>query len=646
MNGQLASTVEEVPRSQLQACQLRGPSSAVDVLAKEIADFIESEKRDESERSHVTTFDFPQKYANFLIGKRGESINKYRDEFDVDIQVKDGKVVITGPVAKAEAAKSKITALGKKLQDESTHVLKIDPRYHRDLVGPKWAQINHLQDRYNIRVQFPRISGDDKPAPDDVSEADSTRNRRPNQAPDEVIVRGPSRGADAARDELLSLLQWTKDNSYTATVSVAQRQLPSLIGQGGQELESLQLATGAKIDIPGRDNTDGSGRVQVQLKGTKKQVEEAKKAIESKAKVFDDSTSKTIEVDRKYHKSLIGSGGSNIRTIILGAGGVDDRRELARTVKFPAQDTPSNAITVQGNKAMVEKIVSAIQSFANQKEALTTYVVEVAPEKHRVLIGRGGETRRKLESEFNVALDIPKLSQQGPERSQVKVSGQPEDIEKARAHIIELTKDQEGEVYQMPQKYHHAVADNGLFFRRLRNDHKVTVDHLGQKPPQKSWPPTSSSANASMPLIIDEADESAAHGWELVDPSGSGSDAATEINDATIPWQLRSSQPENIARALKLIENAVQQAQARENQSTGYLVLPDPRTYKYIIGQGGSQINSIRKQTGCKITVPRDQTPGSKIEIVGEKPGVEEARDIILELVGNAGSGGRRTNNY
>lgn len=296
-----------------QKVSLRGTSDAVKDLAEKIIAFVESEKQDEKERGYITSFDFPHKYANFLIGKRGENINKYREEFDVDIQVNDGKVEVKGPKAKAELAKSKIQALGKKLEDEATHVLKIKPQYHRDMIGAKGSQVNRLQDRYNVRVQFPRTApagDDDRSVADGASEAGGHRNSRANQAPDEVVIRGPKKGADEARDELLNLLQWTIDNSHTATISVSQSQLPSLIGQGGREMENIRLATGAQIDVPGnRESADPMGRVQIQVKGTKKSVEEAKKLLEERAKVFDDSVAKSIDVDKKHHKALIGSGG-------------------------------------------------------------------------------------------------------------------------------------------------------------------------------------------------------------------------------------------------------------------------------------------------------------------------------------------------
>ena len=101
------------------------------------------------------------------------------------------------------------------------------------------------------------------------------------------------------------------------------------------------------------------------------------------------------------------------------AGGSDDRRELARTVKFPRQESTENTIRVEGNRAVVEKVIDAIQSFVKQRDSQAIEVIEVVPEKHRLLIGRGGETKRNLESQFKVSIDVPKISQPAPGRSQV-----------------------------------------------------------------------------------------------------------------------------------------------------------------------------------------------------------------------------------
>ncbi len=229
---------------------LRGPEAAVQSLGEKMEAFVEQEKEDEKERGFITAFDFPQKYANHLIGKGGSNIRELRDKFDVDIQVHDGKVELKGPKAKAEAARAHINALGRQLADETTHILKIEPKFHRELIGAQGATINRLQTRYKVLIFFPRAAkaaGAGDPNADAVSEAGKPRRQ---QAPDEVILRGPKKGADEARDEILTLFQYLKDTSFAAAIPIQQKRLPLLIGQGGAAMEELRQQTGAKIDIP------------------------------------------------------------------------------------------------------------------------------------------------------------------------------------------------------------------------------------------------------------------------------------------------------------------------------------------------------------------------------------------------------------
>ncbi|KAI9841416.1 MAG: hypothetical protein M1838_003588 [Thelocarpon superellum] len=621
---------------------MQGPVDGVNAVTESIEQFVVAETEYEREKDYVTVFDFPQKFANYLIGKKGENIRKYREEFDVEIQVNDGKVEIKGPKVKAESAKSRIAALGRKLEDETTHVLKIKPQYHRDLIGAKGSQVNRLQDRYHVRVNFPRAAptgaaNDDRSVGDQASDVGAgPRYGRPPQAPDEVVVRGPRKGADEAREELLNLLQWTIDHSCTASVSVARNQIPLLIGQGGREMESLRMTTGAQIDVPDgkRDGGAASGRAEIRLKGTKKEVDEAKRILEQRAKTFDETIVRTLEVDKSHHKALIGGGGANLRDIVIKAGGPDDRRELARTVRFPRQDSDETSIKVEGPREVVEKIIAAMELIIQQRENQVTDLVEVAAEKHRMLIGHGGETRRKLEAQFHIGLEIPKQTASAEARGSVKVTGTPADVAKAKAHILSLTQEAHGQSVEVPRRLHHVIADNGQFFRRLRNEHKVFVDHAGQTPPPRkaTGPAVRARANGSaLPLITDEPAGAERFSWELVDESASGAE------EGSIPWVLRGS-PEHVGKAQSLLEAAL--AEAAQQLSTGYLILPDPSTYRYVIGPGGSQVNAIRKRTGCKINVPRDQAKGEAVVISGSKDGVETAKDMILDAVRAGSSSG------
>ncbi|KAJ5993829.1 hypothetical protein N7451_009553 [Penicillium sp. IBT 35674x] len=614
---------------------LRGPSESVSELAAKLEAFVVEQEQDDLERGYTNTFDFPQKFANFLIGKRGENINKLREEFDVDIKVENGKVEVKGPKAKADATRMRIMNMGKKWEDETTHVLKIPAQYHRELIGQRGTLVNRLQDRYSVRVQFPRAaaSSDDQSVAETASDAGVARNR-PQQASDEVIVKGPSKGADAARDEILGLLQWVIDHSHSATISVAQSQVASLIGQRGREMDKLRADTGAQIDVPAaNDAPDASGRVQIRVKGTKQQVAEAKKILQQRATDFDATVTKSIEVEKKYHKALIGGGGANIRKIVVDAGGPSDG-SAARMVRFPKPDSTESTIRLEGNGKIVDSIIAAIEEFVKERADQVSETVDVPTAQHRLLIGRGGDTRRGIESKFNVTLDIPK---QGSGRTDVKLKGASGAVAEAKEHIQGMMKDQHAETAFVPTHLHHAVADNGAFFRRLRSDYQVTVDHAGKSVPvNPASEETRSSANGtSLPLITDDPTEATdAHSWKVIDNS-----LSDDADTTPFPWVLSGS-PENVVKARAAIEKAI--ASASQQSATGYLILPDPKTYRFVVGQGGSQINAIRKKTGCRINVPKDQARGEAIEIRGSSAGLEEAKDMILEAVQNGLNGSAR----
>ncbi len=326
--------------------------------------------------------------------------------------------------------------------------------------------------------------------------------------------------------------------------------------------------------------------------------------------------------------------GSALRDIVVGAGGSDDRRELARTVQFPKAEQDQNIIKVEGNIAVVDKIIARMLEIVAERESQVTEAIDVPTDKHRSLIGRGGEIKKGLEAQFKVSIDVPR---QGTGDAFIKISGLPADVEKAKTHILELVKDEEGVTVQIPRKLHHTIADNGQFFRRMKADHQVRIDHGNHKVPPKPAAPTIASSDKALPLITDEAIEEAV--------SFNTVNIADSSIEGEIPWILRGP-AENVEKVKNLLFTA--QEQALKNTTIGYLSLPDPHTYRYVIGQGGSKVNSIRKATGCKITVPRDQANNDPIEIFGTAEGVEKAKDLILQAVeegssnSNGGYGGGR----
>jgi len=338
--------------------------------------------------------------------------------------------------------------------------------------------------------------------------------------------------------------------------------------------------------------------------------------------------------------------GDNLRNIIAEAGGPTDARERARMVQFPRADSDINTIRLEGDGAVVAKIVAAIQSFVSVRENQISEIVDVPPARHGLLIGRGGETRKGLEKELNVSISVPSTTATGPARSGIKITGAADDVARAKQRIQSMVQEPAGETMMVPRHLHHVISEsnNGNLFRHLSRTFHVTVDHAGQQRPPKltaAGRRPRAAVHGNLPLITDDADDGnnpdvvGNHVWEMEDLTASMDDVDTE---ATIPWVFKGSDAANVAKARQMVAQALSEAQ---QSVTGYLVLPDPKTYRFVIGQGGLTVNRIRRETGCKIEVPKSGSTGEAIEIRGSKAAVEQAKDMVLEAVVTGIAGGR-----
>jgi rRNA processing protein Krr1/Pno1 len=302
-------------------------------------------------------------------------------------------------------------------------------------------------------------------------------------------------------------------------------------------------------------------------------------------------------------------------------------------VKFPQQNSDDRTIRVEGPKSVVDKIIAIIEQFAADRDNQITENVEVAPSKHRLLIGPNGDKRRAIENEFSVTLDIPRQNTMGPSGQQIKISGPPSNVEKAKNHILEITKEQAGETIDVPLHLHHVIADNNNFFRTLSRNYQVKVDHGNKKPPPRpssSVSPRPPVLEGNLPLITDDPTSSELnYSWGLVEAPQSAESAET------IPWIL-SGPPAGVSKAKQLIETKM--SKGGQANWTGFLRLPDPKYHGLVVGPGGSKIKQLKEDTGTQINVPKVGSRDDAIEISGDKAGCEAAKDRIIELISQQAS--------
>lgn len=581
---------------------VRGPEKEVNRVIKAMGEVVTEAKDAETAAAFKLEFDFPQQYTKNLIGKGGQNISKLREELGVKIEVgDDGKIQIQGPQRNAEEARSRITAMGERLVDETTFNLKIPAEFHGQIIGQGGKLVKRLEEKYNVNIQFPR--------------GESGGN--------EVIVKGGKKGATKARDEIMELFQYESEHSYSVTIQVLQRAVSHIVGRGGAAITELKDETNTRIDID-RSTGNESDLISVVITGRKSQVETAKAKIEEINREVQDTVTRTVIVDPAHHRNLIGAGGANLRSMVVKAGGPGDASARAHMVRFPRPDDTSNEITLRGPAKVVEKIAKAIEKIVGDAASQHSDTVDIPNDQVPLVIGRGGSKKQELEKTHSVTIDIPRTSPDRTADVTVKILGTPENIEKAKADIQSLIKVTQNETISVPRRLHAAVADGGAFIRRLRSDFKVQVSHNGEKVPTlasgSSQPPPPQQQSAAR---IDDDDQQDDSETAFVLVASATSDEAGEI-----PWVLRGEQA-NIERAKRAIATAL--AQAEQQTHTAYMTVPSSK-HRFVIGAGGAKINEIRKATGTSINVPRGQSDDT-IVMKGSKEGLEQARDLILDAI-------------
>lgn len=158
-------------------------------------------------------------------------------------------------------------------------------------------------------------------------------------------------------------------------------------------------------------------------------------------------------------------------------------------------------------------------------------------------------------------------------------------------------------VVSVPLKYHHAISQQGSFFRNLRS-YGVQVDQSAH--PQKSAVPTHPPQNAASTARIDDAEEDAPESsWQVVPNYQDAEEGESE-------WTLKARDAAGLERAQIDIKTAIEQAEAMTH--VGFLTLADRSAFPRIVGSKGSNVARLRAETGADITVSRDN---NTIVIIG-----------------------------
>ncbi|KAI0032235.1 hypothetical protein K488DRAFT_86037 [Vararia minispora EC-137] len=632
---------------------VRGASADVDRAVKEIQEIVENAKNDLILSGYSTEFDIDREYVGRIVGSQGGGVNKLREQLGVKVDFSDdgddfkdakkkkiatGKshVKIVGRKENAEEAKRRILAQVEKLADETQETLKIPNQYHSSLIGQNGKYVIRLEERYSVRIIFPR----------EAAEGGEGRTREPLK-PDEVLVKGGRKGVAQAKTELLEAVEFEKESNNVIKFTVVARAVPRILGKGGVRINEIKAETDAQIDVD--KSVEDSGVVQITCRGSKKAIAAAKALIQEIADQVNEETISTIKVDARFHRTLIGPGGSGLKDIINRCGGPSDTKAQASLVRFPRQgEEPNDEVRLRGDAALVKKLQAEIERLVGELRDRVIIGVEVPASQHRALIGRGGQKLIDFQSKFNVQVQYPGShsyhSAGKPENEDelascasenlVKISGPRANVQKAVDEMKNIAKPAAPEsvtdTISVPLKYQHAVSQQGNFFRNLRSSYHVTVDQSAM--PTKSAVPTKPTNGSAAPAArIDDVGEAPAAEvqWEVTTNY-------TDAEEGESTWTLKGRDAASVERAKKAVQDAIAKAEAMSH--VGFLTLPDRGSFPRIVGAKGANIVRLHAETGADITVSREN---NTIVIMGSEQSIQDAKDAILKIT-NEPSGGRR----
>lgn len=413
----LDKVVSSFPKAQVtygpHSIAVRGPSDSVSQLVAEMDKLVEQLANYEEAVKYNDSTRFPKQLVSRFIGQRGANLNALKEECNVKIDVNDAEneaiITVTGLKANVDECLAKVNAMNKKFSDEKSVTLNIDPQFHKKLIGPGGSYANKLREKYNVSIHF----GDD------------------------VTIKGPSRGVTKAQEEITELLEYEKSNGFKSVVPVPVAALPKVIGKGGENIKDICDDLGVEIHFD-RSTEKSGGFANMEIVGSRTGIQKAEAKVKEIVDKVENFTSVSVEVDPKYHGTIIGPNGSNLRTILEKAGAPqNDRLEWRRFLQVPQKNSNSTEIVCAGDKNVVEKIVAQVKELVSQLENTISDSVEVPKPKQKLIVGPMGSIRRELQTEFNVQIEVPKLES---ESVLVKVSGLTENVEKAKTKILDLTK--------------------------------------------------------------------------------------------------------------------------------------------------------------------------------------------------------------
>lgn len=471
---------------------------------------------------------------------------------------------------------------------------------HSDLIGPKGATINGLQNDFGVMLNV-------------------------NQEQSNITLRGSEEDMEQCEEAITQLMKNARDNraSHVLEFDVAIRR--ELIGPQGTNIRQMEEASGARINVDSQGNT-------VTITGNAERVELGKQIVEE----FLDTTCRfSLPFDQTLSEMLVGRQGKTVRKI--------------------TEDTGCKNISIRnGTIEILGSKESANMAKTIYEEMIADYVtvqMKITSDMIAVVVGKGGVTIQKIEADTRCSLTVGRGPQSAGDRGgrggrggrgapvnrtianvPVTIQGSSQSVRAAKAMIdkllIENATESEKVMYDPALRYflispdqndpdvicplERIKRDSGCY--RLdapRDENFVAV--FGKRE-------TLDVAVKMLNTILEGSDrkskqvsfEPVLFGALAMRSESSPIALLDQIRKDTGCDSLNANRQSSIvtivgeAEKVELAEAQMLEALERMQADVISIDLPSDRVIPALIGTGGQTINRIRQDTECEMNLDRE----------------------------------------
>lgn len=328
------------------------------VSANEAYEKIERIYKELERKTDKLVFTCNKKQHRFIVGPKGKNLQKILQETGCSVELplpkeKNDQIIIRGPPEKLPLALKLITEMANSQFIEEVKISTVvanpmDYRLFRKcLFSKEWQNIKAIEKKYDVMI-----------------------NIRENQNnPDILEVNGKNKeNVENAEKEFVNLIKKCKTYAYDI-VEIPHGIHSHIIGKNGQNLNKIKVKDQYKdkiVDIIVPSEKEESDEIIVVVDGkamtpsmTNTLLEQVKKEISDIADKHANMITQTIDIDPKYHGSLIGVGGSAIEEL-------KSKYNSTLIIKFPKKDNKakmaSSLITVTGPQKDVTDAIADIKA--------------------------------------------------------------------------------------------------------------------------------------------------------------------------------------------------------------------------------------------------------------------------------------------